>query len=57
MINLGKLRQAYMFAALNMGEAQSKQTKQRHDNVPNYEIGDLVMIKNFDKKSTWDIHT
>ena len=25
-----------------------------YDDVPNYKIGDLVMIKNFDIKSIWD---
>ena len=43
-----------MLAALNMREAHSKQTKQRYGDLPNYKIGDLVMIRNFDKKSTWD---
>ena len=38
-------RQAYMLAALNMREAQSKQTEQKYDNVPKHHIGDLVMIK------------
>ena len=54
MINLDKLRKAYMLAALHMREAQSRQTKQSSDDVPYYKIGDLVMIKNFNKKSTWD---
>ena len=43
-----------MSAALNMREAHPKQTKQRYDDVPGCKIGDSVMIKNFDKKSTWD---
>ena len=51
MICLDKLRQAYMLAALNMREAHSKQSKQNYDNVPYYEISNLVMIRNFDKKS------
>ena len=54
MIHLNKLRQVYMLAALNMREVHSKQTKQRYDDAPSYKIGYLVMIKNFDKKSTWD---
>ena len=41
-----------MLAALNMKEVHSKQTKWRYDDVPSYTIGDLIMIKNFDKKST-----
>ena len=44
MIHLDKLRQADMLAALNMREAQSKKAKQKYDNVPNYKIGDLVLI-------------
>ena len=43
-----------MLAALNTREAHSKQTKQRYDDVPNYKIGDTVMIKSCNKKSTWD---
>ena len=50
MIYLDKLRQAYMLAALNMRESHSKQSKQRYDDIPNYKIGDLVMIINFNKK-------
>ena len=51
---LDKLRQAYRLAALNMREVHSNQSKQKYDNVHNYKIGDLVMIRNFDKKSNWD---
>ena len=54
MICIDKLRQAYMLAALNKREAHSMQIKQRYGDVPNYKIGDLVMIRNFDKKPTWD---
>ena len=43
-----------MLAALHTKEAHSKQCKQKYDDLPNYKIGDLVMIRNFDKKSTWD---
>ena len=50
MIHLDKLKQAYMLAALSIKGASSKQSKQNYDNVPNYKIGDLVMIRNFDKK-------
>ena len=53
MICLDKLRKAYMLAALNTKEAHSKQSKQKYD-VPTYKIGDLVMIRNFDKKSNRD---
>ena len=54
MICLHKLRQAYMFAALNTKESCSKQNKDKYDNIPQYKIGDLVMIENFGKKSNWD---
>ena len=54
MICLDKLNQAYILAAVNMREAQSKQSTQKYDNVPNYNIGDLFMIKKFDRKSSWD---
>ena len=43
-----------MLAALNMREAHSKQTKQGYYDVPNYKIGDLIMIRSINKKSTWD---
>ena len=39
-----------MLAVLNAKEAQSKQGKQKYDDIPNYRIGDLIMIRNFDKK-------
>ena len=56
MVCLDKLRQAYMLAAPNTKEALSKQNKkEKYDDVPQYKIGDLVMIKNFDKKSNWDV--
>ena len=37
-----------------MTEAHLKQTKQKHDDVPNYKTGDLVIIRNFDNKSYLD---
>ena len=43
-----------MLASLNMREAHSKQSKQRYDDISNYKIGDLVMIRNFGKKSNLD---
>ena len=55
MICLDKLRHAYMLAALNMREVQSKQPKHKYDDVPNHHLDDIVMIKNFDRKSTWDV--
>ena len=51
---LDKLRQAYMLAALNTKEAHSKQNRDNYDDMPQYKIGDLIMIKNFNKKSNWD---
>ena len=41
-----------MLAALNTKEAQSKQRKQKYDDIPNYKIGDFIMIRNFDKNLT-----
>ena len=41
-----------MLAALNTKEAHLKQNKQKYDDIPNYKIGNLVMIRNFDKKLT-----
>ena len=38
-----------MLAALNTKEACSKQNKEKYDDVPQYKIGDLVMIKDFHK--------
>ena len=39
-----------MLAALNTKEAHSKPKFDKHDNVPKFKIGDLIIIKNFDKK-------
>ena len=44
----------YMLAALNTKEACSKQNHDKHDDIPQFKIGNLIMIKNFDKKSNWD---
>ena len=54
MICLDKFRQAYMLAALNTMESHSKQNIEKYDDIPHYNIGDLVMITNFNKKSNWD---
>ena len=54
MICLDKLRQGYMLAALNTKEPHSKKSKQIYDDIPNYKIGDLVMIRIFKKKSYRD---
>ena len=54
MTRFDKLRQTYMLAALNIKEACSKQNKDRYDHIPQYNIEDLAMIKNYDKKSNWD---
>ena len=43
-----------MLAALNTKEAHSKQNKDKYDDVQQYKMGDLVMIKNCDKKLNWD---
>ena len=54
MIPLEKSKQAYMLAALDMREAHSKQSEQKHDNEPHYKIGDLDVIRHSEKKSNWD---
>ena len=43
-----------MLAALNTTEAYSKQNKEKYDDIQQYKIGDLIMTKNFNKKSNWD---
>ena len=43
-----------MFSALNTKEVCSKQKCDKYNDVPKFRIGDLVMIKKFDKKLTWD---
>ena len=50
MICLDKLRQAYMLAALNTKETHVKQNKDKYNNILQYKIRDLLMIKNVDKK-------
>ena len=37
-IHLDKLRQGYMLAALNTKEAQSKQSGEKYDNIPQYKL-------------------
>ena len=49
---LDKLRQTYILAELNTKEAHSKQKHDKHDNIPQFEIGDLIMIKNLNKNGT-----
>ena len=50
MICLEKLQQVYMLAILNTNEAHSKQNLDKDEDVPQYKLGDLDMIKNFDKE-------
>ena len=54
MTHLDKLRQTYMLTAFNTKEAHSEQKCDKHDNVPQFKIADLIMIKNFDKRLNWD---
>ena len=54
MTNLNKLCQTYMLVVLNTKELHSKQKCGKHNNVPQYKIGDLVMIKKFEKILTWE---
>ena len=53
MISLDKLTQAYLLTASNTNKGQSKQSKGKYDDILHYKIGDLVMIRNFHKKSNW----
>ena len=41
-----------MLGALNTKEGHSKQSKQEYGDILNYKIGDLVLIRNFDKNLT-----
>ena len=41
-----------MLTALNTRQAHSKQSKEKYDDVPNYKIGDLVMIKTLTRSLT-----
>ena len=54
MTHLDKLRPTYMIAALNTKEACSKQNVDKYNDIPQYTIGDLIVIKNFDEKLNWD---
>ena len=54
MTHLDKLRQTYMLAAPSTKEASYKQNRDKHNDIPQYKIEDLIMIKHFDKKSNWD---
>ena len=49
MTHLDKLRQAYMLVVLHTNEVHSKQNIDKYDDIPQYKIGDLMMIKNLDK--------
>ena len=46
---LNKLQHTYMLTTLNTKEALSKEQCDKHDDVPKFKIGDLIMIKNFEK--------
>ena len=54
MTHLHKLRQTYMLTALNTKEAHSQHDRDKYDDIPQYKIGNLIMIKNFNKKLNWD---
>ena len=42
----------YMLAAPNTKEACSKQKDDKHNAVPQFKVGDFIMIKTFDKNQT-----
>ena len=52
MAHLDKLRQMYILPAINTKEAHCKQNTDKYDDIPQYKIEDLIMIKDFDKKSS-----
>ena len=54
MSHLYKLWQTYMLAALNTKEAYSKEKCDKHDNIPEFKMGDLIMVKKICQKSNWD---
>ena len=43
-----------MLAALNAKEAHSKQNIDKYDDIPQYKIRDLIIIRNFNKNSNLD---
>ena len=43
-----------MLVAFNTKEAHSKQKHNKHYDIPEFKIGDLIMVKNFGRKSNWD---
>ena len=43
-----------MLADLNTKEACSKEHIDKYNDILQYKIGDLIMIKHFNKKSNWD---
>ena len=43
-----------MLTVSNTKEACSKQKHDKNDDIPQFKIRDLIMIKNFDKKLNWD---
>ena len=43
-----------MFVALNTKEAHSKQKCDKYKDIPKFKIGDLIIIKNFENKLSWD---
>ena len=50
MTHLDELTQTYMLAVLNTKRAHSKQNTDKYNDIPQYKIGDLIIIKNFNKK-------
>ena len=55
MTRLDKLSETFMLAALNTKEAHSEQKCDKHNDIPQFKIGDVIMIKNFDKKLNRDV--
>ena len=54
MTHLEKIKTGIYVSSPHTKEAHSKQNIEKYDDIPKYKIGDLIMTKNFDKKSNWD---
>ena len=50
-----KLRQTYILAALITKKAHCKQNRDKYNDIQQYKIGDLIIIKIFIKKSNCDV--
>ena len=49
-----KLLQTYMLPVLNTKEAHPIQICDKHNDIPEFKIGVLIMVKNVYRESNWD---